>query len=190
MSHTPAPPAATQGRQADDVTARQIEDAWPVSLLHELVGPGQWEPATENLIRQVLSFGHDSDAGAVFIAACSVNALLETEIRLMRAQLRRNRQRLMALLHSHNPGERAQGQQVMAQMASVARFTLQTLLHEQAAHSALESYLARLRTLGYTLEATLQRPAGTAHAVHVARTQGQAGETTLQVHHAHQHVGF
>ena len=109
---------------ADDTPAWQLEEAWPVSLLHELVGPGQWEPATENLIRQVLSFGHDSDECAVFIAACSVNALLETEIRLMQAQLRRNRQRLLAQLHSHNPGEREQGRQDMARTASTASTTI------------------------------------------------------------------
>lgn len=172
---------------ADDTPAWQLEEAWPVSLLHELVGPGQWEPATENLIRQVLSFGHDSDECAVFIAACSVNALLETEIRLMQAQLRRNRQRLLAQLHSHNPGEREQGRQDMARTASTAYFTLQTLLHEQAARSALESYLARLRTLGYPLDVTPHRPAG---MTPVSRLAGVSGATSLQSHHQNQHVGF
>lgn len=128
-----------------------FEEAWPVSLLQELLGPGLWDPAVEQLVRQVLSFGQYPEESVVFIAAFTCNALLPAEVEGMRQQIRRKREHLLVLLHGRDNASREEALQELGDCAAVAHAALATLLHARKARRALEAYLARLHTLGYTL---------------------------------------
>lgn len=135
-----------------------FEEAWPVSLLQELLGPGLWAPEVEQLVRQILSFGQYPEESVVFIAAFTCNALLSAEVESMRQQIRRKREHLLVLLHGRDNASREEALQELGDCAAVAYAALTTLLHERKAKSALEAYLARLHTLGYTLPPLPEKP--------------------------------